>query len=129
MEERKNKLLRRAAIHAACVAFATCLLVNALDRAGVAPIKIVALLCLVCVLTFAAVWLSMKWRRRINRDRRIIAQAKAAGVWYNMKALGGRALELRVWEDCKIRRKKGETDAQLRRRYSETIRMQGRWDK
>lgn len=54
-------------------------------------------------------------RRKV--DRRIIRQAKAAGVWNKRPTpLGGRALELKAWEDFKIRRLPGETDAELRRR-------------
>ena len=50
-------------------------------------------------------------------DARIIEQAKAAGVWDKVPiVLGGRALELKAWEDFKIKREPGETDAQLRRR-------------
>ena len=60
--------------------------------------------------------LKRRYRRR-KIDRRIIRQAKAAGVWDRPSVLGGRALELKVWEDFKIKRQKGETDAELRRRY------------
>lgn len=57
------------------------------------------------------------WYRRRKVDHRIIRQAKAAGVWNKRPTpLGGRALELKAWEDFKIRRSPGETDAQLRRR-------------
>lgn len=58
-----------------------------------------------------------RWYRRRKVDRRIIRQAKAAGVWNKRPTpLGGRALELKAWEDFKIRRLPGETDAELRRR-------------
>ena len=58
-----------------------------------------------------------RWHRRRKVDRRIIRQAKAAGVWNKRPTpLGGRALELKAWEDFKIRRLPGETDAELRRR-------------
>ena len=58
-----------------------------------------------------------RWYRRKKVDRRIIRQAKAAGVWNKRPTpLGGRALELKAWEDFKIRRLPGETDAELRRR-------------
>lgn len=58
-----------------------------------------------------------RWYRRRKVDRRIIRQAKAAGVWNKCPTpLGGRALELKAWEDFKIRRLPGETDAELRRR-------------
>lgn len=54
--------------------------------------------------------------RKRKRDRRIIRQAKAAGAWYNVNALGGRALELRAWEPYRIKRKPGEKDICLRQR-------------
>lgn len=50
-------------------------------------------------------------------DRRIIARAKGAGVWEKPMRLGGRALELRVKQMAGVKRKPGETDAELRRRY------------
>lgn len=57
-------------------------------------------------------------RRRRAVDRRVISQAKGAGVWDKQPiVLGGRALELKAKQDYKIKRKLGETDAQLRRRY------------
>lgn len=52
--------------------------------------------------------------RKRKRDRRVIRQAKEAGVWGKPDVLGGRALELRAWQDYKIKRKPGETDACLR---------------
>lgn len=52
--------------------------------------------------------------RRRKIKRRIIRQAKAAGIWDNLNALGGRALELKAWEAYRIKRKSGETDACLR---------------
>lgn len=58
-----------------------------------------------------------RWRHRKKEEARIIAQAKASGDWDRKPlALGGRALELKAWEDFKIKREPGETDAQLRRR-------------
>ena len=58
-----------------------------------------------------------EWKRRNEADRRIIRQAKAIGAWDKRPTpLGGRALELKAWEDFKIKRLPGETDAQLRRR-------------
>jgi hypothetical protein len=57
--------------------------------------------------------------RSLKRDRRIIRQAKAAGAWWRLDALGGRALELRAWQQYRLKRKPGETDACLR------LRMQG----
>lgn len=56
-------------------------------------------------------------RHRRKADARIIAQAKAAEVWDKRPiVLGGRALELKAWEDFKIKREPGEPDAHLRRR-------------
>lgn len=62
-----------------------------------------------------------KWRHRRAVDRRIIAQAKAAGVWEKPTLLGGRALEIRVKQLSGIKRKPGETDAELRRRHELVI--------
>lgn len=57
-----------------------------------------------------------RWYRRRKVDRRIIRQAKAAGVWNKRPTpLGGRALELKAWE-YGLERLPGETDAELRRR-------------
>ena len=59
----------------------------------------------------------LRWRRRRKVDARIIAQAKAAELWDRKPiVLGGRSLELKAWQDFKIKREPGETDAQLRRR-------------
>lgn len=72
------------------------------------------------VLVLAITWLIVQlkhWHRRRKVDRRIIRQAKAIGAWDKRPTtLGGRALELKAWEDFKIKRKPEETDAQLRRR-------------
>lgn len=58
-----------------------------------------------------------RWRHRRKADARIVAQAKAAEVWDKKPiVLGGRALELKAWEDFKIKREPGEPDAHLRRR-------------
>lgn len=59
-----------------------------------------------------------RWHRRRKTDRRIIKQAKAAGVWEKPLRLGGRALELKAWKKFKIKRQPGETDADLRRRWA-----------
>ena len=59
---------------------------------------------------------SLAMRRKRKRDRRIIMQATAAGAWDRLDVLGGRALELKAWQDYKIKRKPGETDACLRLR-------------
>lgn len=56
--------------------------------------------------------------RRKKTDRRIMQQAKNLGAWDKRPiSLGGRALELKAWENFKIKRQQGETDAELRRRY------------
>ena len=60
-----------------------------------------------------------RWYRRRKVDARIIRQAKAAGVWDKQPiVLGGRALELKAWKDFKIKREPGETDIDLRVRYT-----------
>lgn len=59
--------------------------------------------------------------RKSKKDRRIIRQAKAAGVWDRVYALGGRALELKAWKDYRIKRKPGETDACLRLRCMNVV--------
>lgn len=57
-----------------------------------------------------------RWHRRRKNDRRIIRQAKAAGVWNNPTALGGRALELYAWKTHRLKRKPGESNKGLRLR-------------
>lgn len=57
------------------------------------------------------------WHRRRKVDRRIIRQAKAAGIWDKEPiVLGGRALELRAHKEFKLSRAPGETDKELRQR-------------
>lgn len=57
------------------------------------------------------------WRHRRKADARIIAQAKAAEVWDKKPiVLGGRALEIKAWQEFRIKREPGEPDAHLRRR-------------
>lgn len=56
--------------------------------------------------------------RRWKRDRRIIRQAKALGVWDKPLRLGGRALELKAWKLRRMKRQPGETDQQLRYRLA-----------
>lgn len=74
------------------------------------------------ILIVATDWLNDRieklksWHRRWTVDRRIKKQAKAAGVWGNIKALGGRALSIYAWEHYRIVRNPGETDKELRRR-------------
>ena len=73
-----------------------------------------------CSLAFLAAIGAVTAVKAVNHrkkvDRRVIRQAKAAGVWDKPQYLGGRALELRAWEDFKIKRLPGETDTALRRR-------------
>lgn len=57
-----------------------------------------------------------EWHRKLKVNRRIVRQAKAAGVWGNLDTLGGQALTLYAWKHWAIDREEGETDAQLRRR-------------
>lgn len=57
-----------------------------------------------------------RWHRRRKVDRRIVRQAKAAGVWDKPQALGGRALSIYAWEHYGLVRKAGETDKELRGR-------------
>ena len=59
--------------------------------------------------------------RKRKRDHRIIRQAKAAGLWDDPHRIGGRALELRAWQQYRIKRKPGETDACLRLRMWNAI--------
>ena len=59
--------------------------------------------------------------RSLKRDRRIIRQAKAAGAWDRMNVLGGRALELRAWQQYRLKRRPGETDACLRLRMQKAV--------
>lgn len=64
-----------------------------------------------------AVKMIKRKHRARKRDRRIIAQAKASGAWYEFPTpLGGRALELYAWHEFKIKRRPEETDAELRKR-------------
>ena len=77
----------------------------------------VASLGLVADMAFIWILRLKQWRHRRAADRRIVAQAKAAEVWEKRPiVLGGRALELKAWEDFKIKREPGEPDAHLRRR-------------
>lgn len=59
----------------------------------------------------------MKRRHRRRKvDERIKRQAQALGLWEKPQGIGGRALEIYAWEWCGIKRQRGETDAELRRR-------------
>ena len=68
-----------------------------------------------------------KWVERMSRTplqairsrqvmRRIRAQAKACGVWDYPPALGGTALTMSAKENFGIRRRRGESDRELRMR-------------
>lgn len=54
--------------------------------------------------------------RRRKKDRRIIRQAKAMGVWGKPMVLGGRALELYAKKHHRLKREPGESDRVLRLR-------------
>ncbi len=54
--------------------------------------------------------------RSRNVMRRIRAQAKALGIWDYPPALGGKALTMSARENFRVRRRYGETDAELRMR-------------
>lgn len=58
--------------------------------------------------------------RKRKRDRRIKAQAKAAGGWDNPAILGGRALDLKA-KELNITREPGETDRELRIRCNKVL--------
>ena len=61
-----------------------------------------------------------RWQRRRKVDKRIKRQAQMLGMWDKPQAIGGRALEIYAWEWCGIKRQRGETDAELRRRCMAT---------
>ena len=73
----------------------------------------VATIIVLTLIVIAGVKNSMRERKV---DKRVRAHAKAIGVWDKPQTLGGRALELSAWENFKIRRRNGESDADLRRR-------------
>lgn len=54
--------------------------------------------------------------RREEVNNRIKAHAMAFGIWNRPQALGGKALDLCARENFGIKRKRGETDRELRRR-------------
>ena len=79
------------------------------------PLLLAASAALVLVVRLAAHF--KRWYRRRKVERQIIRQAKAIGAWDKRPTpLGGRALELKAWQDFKIKKLPGETDAELRRR-------------
>lgn len=64
-------------------------------------------------------WMNRGSRQAIrshNVQRRIRAQAKALGIWAYPPALGGKALTMSARENFRVRRRFGETDAELRMR-------------
>lgn len=65
------------------------------------------------LLTAALLWIKRR-KRKQETDRSIIHRAKACGVWDKPQCLGGKALELKAWQEFKIKRNPGETDACLR---------------
>ena len=74
------------------------------------------------VIAYAVIYgaVAIKYRRRKKAiEARVRAQARAAGVWHSPEVLGGRALELSARENFGIKKKAGETDAQLRERCKE----------
>lgn len=83
-----------------------------------------SLIGLVIITTAGVIEVAILWGARLNRwyrrrkiDRRVIEQAKALEVWDKKPiVLGGRALELKAWEEYRIKRKAGESDPHLRRR-------------
>lgn len=131
MEERKDNRLMAALILAVIVATVLWVLLIIFKAAGVVgmpwPLVLSGLvwiswslltLTTLAVLIVRIIIRLKLWHRRRKNDARIIAQAKAAGVWDKKPiVLGGRALELRAWQDFQIKREPGEPDANLRRRY------------
>lgn len=130
MEERKDYRYIAAAILGAIAGFVLWVILFCLKAAGVVTMHWALVLSglawltwilYACTALVAAIVHQIvkvkRWRRRRKTDRRIIAQAKGAGVWDKLPiVLGGRALELKAWQDYKIKREPGETDAHLRRR-------------
>lgn len=130
MEERNNSGCMAVYVLDALAGFVLWVLLTCLKAAGVVSMHWAVVLsglvwipCAVFAFTVLAAALVRliakvkRWRRRRKADRRIIAKSKAVDVWDASRiVLGGRALELKAWEDFKIRRKRGETDAELRRR-------------
>ena len=64
-----------------------------------------------------ALYLLGRWYRCKRIERRIIRQCKAVGVWDVPQVLCGRALDLKMWKDYKIKREPDETDEELRTRW------------
>ena len=84
------------------------------------PVLVLTFLTISAAALLLAARIKKKYRRR-KTDRRIIRQAKAAGVWDRYPTpLGGRALEL-IARKHGLSRREGETDAQLRSRITEVV--------
>lgn len=84
------------------------------------PVLVLAFLAIGAIVLLLAAHIKKKYRRN-KIDRRIIRQAKAAGVWDKYPTLlGGRALEL-IAKKHGLSRREGETDAQLRTRITEVV--------
>lgn len=82
-------------------------------------IWIPAIFLALAALAFGSILLAVRikrWSRERKVTRRIKEQAKALGIWDKPQALGGKGLTLSAWENYGIRRKRGETDLQLRMR-------------
>ena len=74
------------------------------------------------VIEVAILWGSRlnRWYRRRELDRRIKRQAVALGIWDKKPiVLGGRALELKAWDEYRIKRRAEESDPHLRLRCME----------
>lgn len=85
-------------------------------KAGII-ISLTVLIYIAVEVTVVIIEKTIRWHRRRKADRRIIRQAKALDVWDKKPlVLGGRALELKAWQDFNIKRKPGESDTHLRGR-------------
>ena len=130
-EDKKYRAAPAAYIY---VALALWVLLIALKGAGVVDLHWAVVLSgivwiswglLVVIAVVAGIYFAVRYvchllkrlRRCRKRDRRIIRQAKALGVWEMPNTLGGRALELKARKEYRIKREPGETDAELRARY------------
>lgn len=82
------------------------------------PFLLLLIICGVAALVILIAHIKRKHRCKVT-DRRIIRQAKVIGAW-TPQAAGGRALELLAGK-YGIKRKEGETDAQLRSRITEVV--------
>ena len=142
MNERKDYRAIAALIIEAITCFVLWAILICLKAAGVDtmhwPLVLSGIVWLPCIMYAGTVLVAAiviafaklkRWSRQRKTDKRIIAQAKAAGVWNRTPiVLGGRALELKAWKEHKIKRRHGEPDAILRYRYSnlETMKRKAR---